>query len=302
MQTVDHEIRFGWLDLRLKLDTPSLQVEPLPDWKDQIAQIKGSRVFGKEFIHLPVAPEADTGVLVPHERMQLPATHVMKLPGRGPEESRDLYLTAVLGFLLGLRLVPEGMGHLHRVRHKPRDGVMFYSDTREITTCMERALAVWDSGGPEAGRRLFGAVHWYLTAEAGYDHQFERFGFLYTVLDALHVAAWEAYPAYCSKWRTKPTALPHNVPHKIRVAELAKHFCSPEPDNLDDLVDQRNKLMHEARLGGEAIGFVANSKIHDMGHSLAFFAEQIILGLLGIPCSYRSDRYSRQTLPLGVPR
>lgn len=300
IDTETHCIQFGWLDLALSFERSSLHVIPLPDWSERISYIKNSNVYGRDYLYLPVVPETNTAPLIPAQRMELAPTHLMILHGRGQNTERDLFLTAVLGFLLGLRLVPEGVGHLHRIRHTPRRAVSFFADETEIADIVEAALGVWDARCPSVGNRIFAAMHWYLTSAAGYIHQFERFVFLYSVLDALHVGAWESDVTYCAAHQTKPNVQPHRIAHKERISKLASHFGSPVPDNIDAINGRRNTLLHEARLNGEAIGFSASYEIHDMELSMAFFIEQIILGLLGVECAFRKHQYSPQTSALGV--
>lgn len=288
MNSLDHCIHFGWLDLKLSFDTPSLRVTPMSEWSERVDKIRTSEFYGKDYFHLPLHPEEKTEPLVRANRMELNPTHTMTLSGRGANPDRDLFLTAVLGFLLGLRLVPEGVGHLHRIRHTPRCAVAFHATETEIAKIMESTLALWDAHDATVGNRIFGVIHWYLTAEAAYDHQFERFAFLYSVLDALHVAAWETDTKYCCDLRTRQNAKPHQVPHGKRICKLAKHFGSPKPNNLKAIIAQRHELLHEARLGGQPIGFTASAEIDEMGHSMAFFIEQIILGLLDVKCRFRS--------------
>jgi len=88
---------------------------------------------------------------------------------------RDLFLTAVLGFLLGLRLVPEGIGHLQRIRHTARTGVMPDAGNSEIADIMEAMLQYWAERGSSVCNRIFRTIHQYLITEVAYTRQFEAF-------------------------------------------------------------------------------------------------------------------------------
>lgn len=149
---------------------------------------------------------------------------------------------------------------------------------------------------------MFGAVHWFLVSQS-YGSQYERFAWLYTVLDNLHRIAWHVLPAYRSQ-------IPEKTRHGERPKALASTFRAPLPPsfsipngdetNVDALVKARNELIHEARWAGEPLGYAVSNDGHMMYQEMRHFCSQIILGLLEIPCEFRKTSYSRQRHGLEV--
>jgi len=70
--------------------------------------------------------------------------------------------------------------------------------------------------------------------------------------------------------------------------------------NAKRLADARNALVHEARWLGQPLGYAADSGSWDLLQSVKHFNSQLLLGVLGIECKFRSTVYDRQIHALDV--
>lgn len=293
------EVHLGWLSNPLSIEAPTLFLRPHKDFDARVDSIKKRAEYGRRYFVPPIAVDDWEGVAVPVARFELPATHML-LIDRQPDRDLDLFVVAVLGFFLGLKLLPEGYGHLHRLHHTPHQNAGFVPSPNEIRHGLDRALELYDGAEVESAKNLFAIIHWYLTAQV-HVHQFERFAWLYTTLDALHAGAWRKpdYQDHCNRdGRKRKSAAA--VLHADRPVHLATYFETPVPKNVQRMVDIRNDLLHEARFVGEPIGFAATEEANDIEHELSHFIEQLILGMLNVRCQYRRVEYDWQQHGLDV--
>ena len=64
--------------------------------------------------------------------------------------------------------------------------------------CLDRATSRYWETDSEFRKLMFGAVHWFLVSHS-YRNQYERFAWIYTVLDTLHRIAWHVSDRYRSR-------------------------------------------------------------------------------------------------------
>jgi hypothetical protein len=177
-----------------------------------------------------------------------------------------------------MRLVPEGWSHFYKATIDTCKLTDLVCNTGEMTEVVRRASKWWQSADAERRQRMFGAIHWYCFSGA-YEHQFERFAALYTVLDTLHWVHLRQTGAKTSKHAEIPLTLAKAYGMQVPSwAEISKGTCS--------LALLRNEFIHEARFGGVPIGFAHPTGISSINLELSAFLTRLIMAVLGIQCRY----------------
>ncbi|MBI3707616.1 MAG: hypothetical protein HY246_08060 [Proteobacteria bacterium] len=294
---------FGWLREPLQLHDAVFAIKPQPSFEDRKREVEAAFPLGSAWIVPPNGYGTFDGVEVPSERYELSKTHTLATNGRSYDKAYGQFIILVLGFVLGLRLTIEGDGHLYATPWKQGSLVSFVPKGSEILRCLHAATTFWDSAGPDIRKMMFAAIHWYLTAQS-YRHQFEKFVWQYAVIDNIHRITWNATPTYrkcCPNERGN---------HSQRPGCLAAEYGSPLPACFADsekgngdagrLITLRNELIHEARWVGEPLGYAVGTDAHEIIEHLKYFNSQLILGVLGIACKFRSLTYPYQTQALDL--
>jgi len=124
------------------------------------------------------------------DRYELPSTH--KIEVHGSQDDDELkFLILVLGFLHGLRLLPEGWGHLHPASVKTGRFNNFILKESEILPCLMLASNFYRENRQTRNvKRLLSAItlsHWGQTQSL----QFDEFNYLYMAIDA----CWKIFRA-----------------------------------------------------------------------------------------------------------
>ncbi|MBF0190133.1 MAG: hypothetical protein HQL99_03165 [Magnetococcales bacterium] len=272
-----------------KIELESFCIEALPNIQETIEYIGKHEFASDKWFYPPLEyditskrqdghqPKIQTG------RFTLPSTHVIKTKNEPLDKDFLYFIVAVIGILIGMRLLPEGWGHFYKVSIK-------YGSTSDLNCCSIKDIAYvlnmserfWKSSSPKIRKTMFGAMHWFLFAES-YQHQFEKFGILYTVLDACSNVYKEKYGRNEKNEQN----------HSRRLIALAGYFSIPKPswaeirsDNTSEISRLRNEFIHEAQYAGKPIGFHYSSETNKIYLGLQAFNNRLILGLLGIKCGY----------------
>jgi hypothetical protein len=124
------------------------------------------------------------------DRYELPSTH--KIEVHGSQDDDELkFLILVLGFLHGLRLLPEGWVHLHPASVKTGRFNNFILKESEILPCLMLASNFYRENRQTRNvKRLLSAItlsHWGQTQSL----QFDEFNYLYMAIDA----CWKIFRA-----------------------------------------------------------------------------------------------------------
>ena len=268
--------------------------------------MKSSPSYGKKRIYPPLVKDETEGVTRPDSRFELPPTHSLSIHRREFDKEYGEYIITILGFLLGLRLTLRGVGHLLPAPHTQGELVDFSIKDSEILRVLSKATEFWDANSSTVRKRMFGAVYWFLTAQA-YDHKYERLAWLYTALDNMHKVALETLIEYDKAFKGNKT-------HAWRPINLSKILEIPMPSEFagaprkaDDgeaivraLIDARNNIIHEATLDEQPLGYAATHLYHNIIEGLKHFIAQVALGLLGVRCEYRNAKFSWQMHFLGL--
>lgn len=229
-------------------------------------------------------------------------THLLTTQKRTHVAGYGEFLVEILGFILGIRLTTEGTGHLWPTPLRQGQLVGFIPKRSEMLFCLERATSFWETHF-EVRRLMFGAVHWFLVSHS-YQNQYERFSWMYTVLDTLHRIAWHVSDRYRRRLPDRKGS------HGERPKALSETFGSPLPETFGDpnkqvgnvaaLLKARNELVHEARWTDEPLGHAVSEEGQRMIYEMTHFCSQIILGLMNVPCGFRTAAYSRSGHGLDV--
>jgi hypothetical protein len=269
--------RFGFWPRRWRIEVAALRAEPLPNYAEIVAAITGNERVFEGWIYPPLrraSYSGRSGPEVPSKVYGLPPTHELNSSDDSPDFAS--FAIASIGLLDGMRLVPEGWSHFYKASIEPAKLVDFYCDQPEMTRAIDLASRWWHGADNESQKRMFGAIHWYCFT-AAYEHDFERFGGLYTVLDTL----------YSIHELQGGTQSPR---HSERAATLAMTYGIPVPpwaithEKGCALSKLRNEFIHEGRYGGEPIGFAFPKDSITL--ELSAFLTRLILAMLGVECGY----------------
>jgi hypothetical protein len=274
--------RFGFWPRPWHVAAAGLSVEPVADYADVVEAInKHERAFDG-WMHPPLGRRFSSALglslpWMPAKAYGLPSTHEMSLDT--DDEALADFSIALIGLLDGMRLVREGWNHFYKTPIEPAKLVDFVCSESEMSRAIDMATRRWRALDKECQKWMFGAIHWYCFT-AAYEHNFERFGGLYTVLDTL----------YCIHERLTSS----RVTHAKRAVVLAETHQIPVPDwaqvhtinnkDVSRLSALRNEFFHEGRYGGEPIGF--DFPEENITLELEAFVTRLILGMLSIKCAY----------------
>jgi hypothetical protein len=270
--------RFGFWPRPWRIELPELQVEPLSDYVERVEAIHSSNRSFEGWIYPPlqrVLLSGRQGPEVPTKAYGLPSTHELKVSAN--DAHLPAFVVALIGLFDGMRLVPEGWSHFYKAPIEPTKLVDFHCSQSEMTKVLDLSLYWWRRTNEERQTRMFGAIHWYCFS-AAYEHDFERFGGLYTVLDSLYSI---------HELQNGGTL---NLRHSERADALAKAYGIPVPSwaavegRSCTLSRLRNEFIHEGLYGGEPIGFAFPKG--EITLELAAFVARVIVGMLGIECEY----------------
>jgi hypothetical protein len=297
------ELGFGFWPRKWTLNARSIQVRPVAEFDGLLAQVQRDERAGKRWFYPPLSAayepdlQAERRPMVPAGQYSLPATHRVQVDDADGAAFAEL-LIAVLGLLDGMRLVPAGWAHFYRTALEPHLLTDLVVRPREIERVFDTVLVFWRTHlDPEIRKWLFGAIHWLLFSQL-YEHEFERFGGQYTVLDT-------CFRLHCSIHGVRsPTPR-----HSERPSFLATEYGIPTPswartgaDGSCPLSKLRNEFFHEGRYCGEPIGFAHSSEYPMLTLELSYLNTRVIMGILEVECGYvHSPVDTRQMHDLQLP-
>jgi hypothetical protein len=286
-------INFGWMPRECSFRDDGLQIEPLPAYASAIVAVRNS-LRAKEGWYLPdLQPSAisndDLGrVTITHaDWFSLPQTHQLSYPG--VDDDLGEFLVGVLGVLTGLQLVPEGFGHFYRTPIDPDLLNDVYVAPPAIKRLLRLGLDFW-LANPTVRPHIHGAIHAHLFG-CSYEHDFEWFGFSYSVLDA----CWRVHAIQSGK---------KDPSHAERIVELCTAYGLVLPkwaevsSGSSDLKVLRNEYFHEARWGGRPLGYSSPQTVEGIEWELFWFNTRLLLAVLGDRSEYTKSAITRQGMRL----
>jgi len=284
-------LKFGWLLRPLRISSTRWSIEPLPDHQSRIDVVTRSVDSDGEW-YWP--PRDDARPARPRNWFALPETHLLTVSGCDPAEGERLaeFIVSALGFVFAQELLPEGWGHLTRVRINSESPQDFDPNDDALVRILDRAVTWWLTA-PNLRDRFFGVFRWHAASFAG-QHDHEIFAGQYMVLDA----CWRIHEELGRAGTKK-------IPHAARISALATAYALKPPDNWQlnsgssPFVTIRNELFHEAKWGGKPIGFGFPASPNHAPHlELYWFNARLILALLGETSDYIRSPIVWQTYSL----
>ena len=253
---------FGWIEEPWSYKTPEFEAFPTAKFARAVAEATTRGIASSDWIYPPVVQRADRHTAGPTIMFLLPSTHYLRIDPKLDRPQMADFLVMVLGFFLGLKLNPAGIGHLLRTPRRMGYLVNFTNRGRDLERAMRRAISFFhahDSNG-EVLSLASAAIHSYLTSQS-YQHTFEMFNLQYSVLDNTHRLTEQLSPAYPG---TQPKSHAHrsvnlSAFYNIPLPPVFQDTSVPSP-NAKRLADARNSLVHEARWLGRPLGDAADSE------------------------------------------
>src|SRR6267154_3760732 len=152
-------MEFGFLTRNLDIAAGDFSIRTISDWKTARASLEVDGHVANGWLFKPRKQNSPE----PGDRFQLPTTHELSSEKyNDPDLQR--FVVIVLGFLLGLRLLPDGWGHLHGTAIDVGKCNGFNLFDREIIPCLERAAAfhIANASGRNVKRlqSAISLIHW----------------------------------------------------------------------------------------------------------------------------------------------
>lgn len=286
-------MKFGWFPKQNNYKTSTVFINPLPEFEDSVSTVRESNYVHEGWFCAPIQTGGENSQEsyppVPVPRFSLPLTHFIGYHNSADSSKLSEFLIMVFGWSQGLRFQPEGWGHFYRVAIEPgklTDFILFEADVPRL---LDLAEAFWHRHQVDSvAATILGAIHWFLFSQS-YRHYFERFMMQYIVLDTLYRIQ-------------ESIAHIRSSTHAKRIETLADSLNVPLPSwgNVDstgksEISRLRNDLFHEAKFGGEPIGFAFPAMKGNILLQLKDFNCRLMAALLGATGNYsRSSSQTRQ--------
>ena len=150
-------MQFGFLPRSLDVSDSKMLIRCIADWQKALADIMSKGRASNGWLQMPLHDVGRAG------RYALPVTHDLEINGSQDDE-HPRFLVLILGFLLGLRLLPEGWGHLHATAVETGKCNSFMLMDKEVIPCLELASEFYQKYRQTRNvKRILSAVtlsHW----------------------------------------------------------------------------------------------------------------------------------------------
>lgn len=296
----DETIAFGYWPRKLELHAGRMAIRPVHNYDGIVTVMKQNERVANGWLYPPLVEAYDRMIAIEsrpkiYKRVfPTASTHCLVMPRSGKSRQLGEFLIALLGLLEGLRLVPEGWNHFYRAAIEPHSLSEVNCTRQDLEQVLAIAQVFWQKANPEVRRLMFGAIHWRLFSES-YEHEFERFGGQYTVLDT----CWKICEHLDGKWWTASNS--KDKGHSARAKLLAKHHKMRVPSwaktrksrsktqksYFCKLSQLRNNFFHEGLYGKTPTGFGYPKNFKgSIDFQLAAFNTRLILAIVGVKCAY----------------
>ncbi|MFW5451757.1 MAG: hypothetical protein ACKE9I_09170 [Methylophagaceae bacterium] len=212
-----------------------------------------------------------SGPIISDSFYRMAPTHEIISHNKNEEHLRFLILG--YSFLQGLYLTPENYSCLDRSPYEPGklNGLILVGNDR--INGMEQINNFYISSTPENRNQMFASIHWYLAGQS-YKFQWDKFDAQYKVLDGMYKLSGINAPNHASR--------PVGLARKYNI--ILPKWAELNTSGKSELSKHRNELVHEAKYGGEPIGYSYPSE----NYSLEFtsFNTKLISAALGIDTPY----------------
>ena len=212
---------------------------------------------------------------------QMSSTHQITST-KGYSDDHLRFLILGYGFLQGLYLTPEGFSYLGYTAYEPTklNGLSLNDD--DYINGMQCINRFYIDSNEEKRNQMFACIHWYLISQS-YEFAWDKFDAQYKVMDGI----WNLSGIAEDNKRKKG----NYIPHPQRPIKLTEKYGLKLPlwsklntDGKSRLSKQRNELVHEAKYGGNPIGY----SYPEENYNLQFrsFNTKLIAAILGIDTPY----------------
>jgi hypothetical protein len=279
-------MQFGFLPKSLDVSDGNISIRSTADWRTILADFETNGHVSDGWFLMPIQKVRQA------DRYELPSTHEIEV--RASHDDEELrFLILVLGSLFGLRLLPEGWGHLHPTAVEIGKCNNFVLKDSEIIPCLVSASKFYaENHRTKNVKRLLSAIslsHWSQTQPL----QFDEFNYLYMAIDVCWAICKARYF----------TAVQHlgygkHIPHSERpkIMCLILGLSLPtifDPSSAIKASSIRNDLLHEGIVGDMPVGHTVIEA--DCMPEMIEFTEKLILSLLGVKARYlKTDGGDRQ--------
>lgn len=294
-------IAFGYWPRKVELHAARAVIRPLDNYDDIVEAMQQNERVANGWLYPPLVAACDRTIAIekrPRIYEQIfytGSTHCLIMPRSGTSRQLGEFLIALLGMLEGLRLVPYGWNHFYRAAIKLHSLSEVDCRRQDLEHVLTIAQVFWRKADAKVRRLMFGAIHWRLFSES-YEHEFERFGGQYTVLDTCWNICERLDGKWWTAWSPKTKAVHASRPkllakrYRMRVPSWAKTRKSrSEKGNSQfcKLSQLRNNFFHEGLYGKTptAFGYPKDFK-GSIDFQLAAFNTRLILAILGVECKY----------------
>jgi hypothetical protein len=272
-------MQFGFLPKSLDVSDGNISIRSTADGRTILAEFESGGRVSDGWYQKPV------GKVRQAERYELPLTHEIEV--RASQDDDELrFLILILGFLHGLRLLPEGWGHLHPTAVKTGRFNNFGLKDSEIIPCLISASNFYAENRQTRNvKRLLSAItlsHWGQTQSL----QFDEFNYLYMAIDACWKICEARYPTAVQRFRCgKRKTITHSKRSKIMCDILGLSLPTIfDPSSAISVSSIRNDLIHEGIVADLSIGHAVIEA--DCLPEMMELTEKLILGLLGVKAGY----------------
>lgn len=290
------EIEFGFLPTSTQFEVDNIIVQPLANAADVIASVLELGLIDGQWIYPAIVDKSVLSnvltqskidkIQVPAARFELPTTHIL-VHKQTKDIERTKFLVSMMGFFLGLRLMPKGWGHFYRTPVALHTLSDFHVANDELQQCIVYADRFWLQHRKKKMRTLiFSAVNAFQIAQS-YQHDYERFLFLYTALDTCMEMLQEVFPTKFQKKRIRHWQYARLMVDFLEIKPLPKWARKRRKLTKTVLSETRNAAIHDGLIAGVPFGHdVIGQDMLEL--ELTNLISRAIIRILGVSCRYTS--------------
>lgn len=303
---------FGFCPEHLRIDAGPIRVRPLPEFQTVVDDSPTWEDVESGWIYAP--PQGVQDVLTGKVRelpysarvFGLPKTHVITHE-RATGDDHLVFLVWALSFFLGTRLTTEDAGFLDATPARRGMLVDFVLVGQSLIRALELADSFWTENHLKTRnvQRFEAAVHALFLGQYPQALQFERFIYLYTVIDACYRLTADLRNFKGSHRHSRRIKW---LCEELGVKKPAWAKSSKEDPGATTVSPIRNDALHEALFMGRPFGFTVHRFNPDGGIEFPIDSEMrnLVCRLLVALIGGNDQRYlrspvnGRQRLPLDL--
>jgi len=292
MTNTIEELRFGFLNEKLTLDSQFFSIQTLKNIDNDYKNIINSFWVENDWIYPPIEfhNKRPTKIQI---RYTLPNSHILKLK-KNQNEFFYNFVILVLSFFYGTYLRQEKWGYFYRTPICKNKLVSFrISNKSDLASLLEESFIFFQNVNGSIRKLIYSTIHWFLIGQS-YIHGFEKFDAQYRVLDC----CYNLFLKLNNKKKTRHSQWCETLCefYSLPLSEWAKR----DPKGNCKLSNFRNSFIHKATYNNEAIGLKVDKFNYEFW--LTKFNERLILLIMGIKSdnilkplhksTYRIDNFS----------